>query len=108
MLYLDILSHDGGQMYLDIQSVEAHGQGLAGVSMQGVLGDGCHEVEILVEFVHGDVSLTFIGREVPFAVANGAGDDFSDVLRRELRKELHHVGAHDLNFNQSGGVDIAF
>lgn len=109
MLYLDIMSQEGGQMYLDIQSVEAVGQGhRAGLVLQGVLGDGCRESQILVEQIGGQVSLVFLEHQVPFAAVNDGDADFRDLLKKELQRELCPAGFGRLNFTPSPGVDIAF
>ncbi len=109
MLYLDIMSQEGGQMYLDIQSVEATGQGLrAGIILQGVLGDGCREAQVLIEQIGGQVSFVFLEHQVPFAAVNDVDGDFRGLLRKELQKELCHADVGRLNFNLTHGVDIAF
>ena len=108
MLYLDMMSQNGGQMYLDIRSVEAYGHHAAAISLQGILGDGQHEVDILVELLHGKISVAFLCHEFPFVVTNGSGRDFADCLRAELQMELHQVRCQGLNFSLSGGLEIAF
>mgnify|MGYP001172898682 CR=1 FL=1 len=109
MLYLDIMNEEGGQMYLDIQSVEAIGQGLrAGIILQGVLGDGCREAQVLVEQIDGQVSLVFLEHQVPFVAVNDVDSDFRGLLKKELQKELCQVGAARLNFTPTHGVEIAF
>ncbi|HKL26582.1 MAG TPA: hypothetical protein VJ910_10190 [Desulfuromonadales bacterium] len=95
MLYLDIMTQDGGQMYLDIRSVEmTHRSGAAGISMQGVLGDGYQEAQALVEYRDGEVTLTCIDcSAADFAVAGpDCGDDLSERLQRALKEEICHAG----------------
>lgn len=95
MLYLDIMTQDGGQMYLDIHAVEKISRaGATGISLQGVLGDGYQEALTLVEYVAGEITLTCIDcSAAAFAIAeDGCTDDLCGQLRRALKEELAHAG----------------
>lgn len=95
MLYLDILTQDGGQMYLDIRSVEKISRGRAtGILLQGVLGDGYREAQALVEFIAGEVALTCIDcSAADFSIEQaGCTDDLPGQLQNALRDELAHSG----------------
>lgn len=94
MLYLDLMTQDGGQVYLDIGSVELLKQrGATGFVLQGVLGDGYREAQVLVEYIEAEVSLTFADRGWE---TGGASDyereELPDALRRALREELAGAG----------------
>lgn len=95
MLYLDIMTQDGGQMYLDIHAVEKISRtGTTGISLQGVLGDGYQEALTVVEYVAGEITLTCIDcSAAAFAIAeDGCADDLCGQLKSALKEELAHAG----------------
>ncbi len=94
MLYLDLMTQDGGQVYLDICSVELlKKRRSTGFSVQGVLGDGYCEAQVLVEYINAEVSLTFIDKGWDcFRENGGEGEDLPEALRLALQDELGQAG----------------
>ena len=94
MLYLDLMTQDGGQVYLDICAVEVlKRRSATGFAVQGVLGDGYREAQVLVEYVDAEVSLTFIdGGWHDLDTFDADITDLPETLRRALKDELDGAG----------------
>lgn len=94
MLYLDIMTQNGGQVYLDIFNVELlKKRQSTGFSVQGVLGDGYREAQVLVEYIEGEASLTFLDREWGVSSESGCeAEDLPEALRLALQDELGDAG----------------
>jgi len=94
MLYLDIMTQDGGQVYLDIFNVELlKKRQSTGFSIQGVLGDGYRETQVLVEYIDAEASLTFLDRVWGVSPDSGCeSEDLPEALRLALQDELGDAG----------------
>jgi hypothetical protein len=94
MLYLDIISQNGGQIYLDIFSVELlTNRWATGFSIQGVLGDGYRESQLLVEYIDSEVTLLFFEEDQDaFMPGTSVCEDLPDALRLALQDELKNAG----------------
>lgn len=93
MLYLDMMTQEGGQVYLDIFSVEPLKKHRStGFSLQGVLGDGYAEAHVLVEYLDAKATLTFIDSSHHCFMADEIeGEDLLDNLHRALQSELEQA-----------------